>query len=169
MDANAIVGQYTRSRWTPGATRTKATRASPPVTSSAPERRDLNSRPWTPRAAWGSRRSRWTPGQSHHLLRSDRRRPQVRPAAIELAEPSPGLWPGSTRRGPPGAARAARPVVVRGRRPHVDLLASGLTGGQFRDLVPHAPTRLPGISAERAVPRPVAESGLFTIISRSPC
>ena len=43
------------------------------------------------------------------------------------------------------------------------LQESGLTGGEYRLLVPHTPSRFARYRVERAVPRSVATSGLFTI------
>jgi hypothetical protein len=86
-------------------------------------------------------------------------------SALELGDPSPGAtWPVGASRLVTwnGQGRADLSLSVDAGRTW-DLLASGLTGGEYRDLVPHAPTRFAQYRLERAVPHSVSESGLFTI------
>jgi flagellar hook capping protein FlgD len=86
-------------------------------------------------------------------------------AAIELAEPSPGVvWPVGASRTVTwdGTGRVDLSLSVDGGRTW-DLLAAGLTGGEYRDLVPHAPSKFAQFKLERAVPRSVSETGLFAI------
>lgn len=44
-------------------------------------------------------------------------------------------------------------------------VASGISGGVYRDLVPHTPSKFAQYRVERAIPRSVAETGSFTIQS----
>ncbi len=86
-------------------------------------------------------------------------------AAIELADPAPGAnWPVGASRAVTwdGTGRVDLSLSVDGGRTW-DLLAAGVSGGEYRDLVPHAPTRFAQYRVERAVPRSVSDSGLFTI------
>lgn len=87
-------------------------------------------------------------------------------AAIELGAPSPGtVWPvgGSREITWSGTGQVDLALSVDGGRTW-DLLATGLTAGSHRVIVPHAPTKFAQLRLERAVPRSVsATPGLFTI------
>jgi len=86
-------------------------------------------------------------------------------AAIELADPSPAaVWPVGASRSVTwdGTGRVDLSLSVDGGRSW-DFLASAVSGGEYRVLVPHAPSKFAQFKLERAVPRSVAETGLFTI------
>jgi hypothetical protein len=87
-------------------------------------------------------------------------------AAIELAEPSPGVvWPVGASREVTwnGTGRADLFMSVDGGRSW-DLLQSRVTGGSQRIVVPHAPSKFAQLKLERAVPYSAsATPGLFTV------
>lgn len=86
--------------------------------------------------------------------------------AVEIGGPAPGvLWPvGATRTitwG--GTGRVDLSLSVDGGHTWT-LLAGGLTGGSYRLLVPHAPTKFAQLKLERAVPHSISVTpGLFSI------
>jgi flagellar hook capping protein FlgD len=87
-------------------------------------------------------------------------------AAIELGDPSPGVtWPVGANRTVTwdGTGRVNLYLSSDGGNSW-QLQASDLTGGQYRMLVPHRPSKFTQLKLERAVPRSSsATAGLFTI------
>ncbi|HEU4726136.1 MAG TPA: FlgD immunoglobulin-like domain containing protein [Candidatus Eisenbacteria bacterium] len=86
--------------------------------------------------------------------------------AVEIGGPAPGtLWPvGATRTVTwGGTGRVDLSLSVDGGQTWT-LLAGGLTGGAYRLLVPHAPTKFAQLRLERAVPHSISVTpGLFSI------
>jgi hypothetical protein len=87
-------------------------------------------------------------------------------AAVELADPAPGvIWPVGASRTVTwdGTGRADLYLSVDGGRAW-DLIQPRLTGGEYRIIVPHSPSKFAQLKLERAVPHSVsATGGLFTI------
>jgi len=86
--------------------------------------------------------------------------------AIELGEPSPGVtWPVGANRTVTWDGTGRVNLYLSSDGGHSwELQASDLTGGQYRMLVPHTPSKFTQLKLERAVPRSSsATAGLFTI------
>ena len=87
-------------------------------------------------------------------------------AAIELGDPSPGVtWPVGASRTVTwdGTGRVNLYLSPDGGNSW-QLLGSDLTGGQYRMLVPHTPSKFTRLKLERAVPRSTSTTaGLLTI------
>jgi hypothetical protein len=86
-------------------------------------------------------------------------------ASVELSDPAPDVtWPvgGSRAVTWDGTGRVDVSLSVDGGSTWMPQ-ASGLTGGEYRLLVPHTPSRFARYRIERAVPASVATSGLFAI------
>ncbi|MGH7730918.1 MAG: hypothetical protein ACRENJ_06660 [Candidatus Eiseniibacteriota bacterium] len=85
--------------------------------------------------------------------------------AVEIGDPAPdATWPVGAARTVTwdGTGRVDVSLSTDGGSTW-QLQASRLSGGEYRLLVPHTPSRFARYRLERAVPRSVATSGLFTI------
>jgi hypothetical protein len=90
-------------------------------------------------------------------------------AAVELAEPAPGAtWPVGASRTVTwdGTGRVDLSLSVDGGNAW-QLLAGGLTGGAYRLIVPHVPTRFAQFKLEREVPSSVTTTAGFFAIQTS--